>query len=67
MIDMGLLHYFLGIEVRQYDDWIFISQEKYCRELLKRFKMGECKEAVLPMEVGQKLSVHDSSEIVDAT
>ena len=29
MIDMGLLHYFLGIEVRQSDDGIAISQKKY--------------------------------------
>ena len=29
MIDLGLLKYFLGIEVKQMHDGIFISQEKY--------------------------------------
>ena len=31
MIDLGLLKYFLGIEVKQIHDGIFISQEKYAR------------------------------------
>ena len=31
MIDLGLLKYFLGIEVKQMHDDIFISQEKYAR------------------------------------
>ena len=39
MIDLGLLKYFLGIEVKQMHDGIFISQEKYARQILERFKM----------------------------
>ena len=31
MTDLGLLKYFLGIEVKQMHDGIFISQEKYAR------------------------------------
>ena len=39
MIDLGLLKYFLGIEVKQMHNDIFISQEKYARQILERFKM----------------------------
>ena len=39
MIDLGLLKYFLGIEVKQMHDGIFISQEKYERKILERCKM----------------------------
>ena len=39
MTDLGLLKYFLGIEVKQMHDGIFISQEKYAGQILERFKM----------------------------
>ena len=39
MIDMGLMSYFLSIEVVQKNDGIFISQEKYANDILKRFQM----------------------------
>ena len=49
MSDMGLLHYFLGLEVHQAEDGIFISQRKYARDLLDKFGMLNCKPAVTPM------------------
>ena len=39
MIDLGLMLYFLGIEGKQIDDGIFISQKKYDLDILKWFKM----------------------------
>ena len=39
MTDLGLLRYFLGIEVKKNEKVIFISQEKYVAEVLKRFNM----------------------------
>ena len=42
MTDMGLLHYFLGIEVKQGDSEIAISQKKYAKDLLKKVQNGEC-------------------------
>ena len=39
MTDLGLLKYFLGIEVKKMHDGIFISQEKYARKILERLKM----------------------------
>ena len=35
MIDLGLMLYFLGIEGKQIDDGIFISQKKYDLDILK--------------------------------
>jgi hypothetical protein len=37
MTDLGLMNYFLGIEVTQNDKGIFICQSKYARDVLKRF------------------------------
>lgn len=39
MTDLGLMKYFLGIEVKQSTDGISISQSKYASDVLKRFNM----------------------------
>jgi hypothetical protein len=39
MIDLGHIHYYLGIEVTQNPNYIFISQKKYIGELLNKFGM----------------------------
>jgi hypothetical protein len=41
---MGELKFFLGLQIRQQDNGIFISQEKYLRDYLKKFKMQDCKQ-----------------------
>jgi hypothetical protein len=43
MKDLGLMHYFLGLEVWQSPERIFLNQGKYAVEILKRFDMLECK------------------------
>jgi hypothetical protein len=40
---LGLMHYFLGLEVWQSSEKIFLNQEKYAVEILKRFDMLESK------------------------
>ena len=67
MTDLGLLHYCLGIEVWQTDNSIFLSQSKYARNLLDRFRMQDCKPASTPMETGLKLSAQSDSPPVDET
>ena len=50
MKDLGLMQYFLGLEVWQRFGEIFLSQRKYVVKLLERFKMKECKSFPTPME-----------------
>ena len=66
MTSLGLLHYFLGIEVTQMNEGIFISQEKYVSNLLKKWKIGNCKPMSTPMHTNEKFSVEDIAEKVDA-
>eukprot|EP00253_Pinus_taeda_P022328 PITA_22328 len=62
MTDMGLLRYFLGIEVDQNENGIFISQARYVNEVLERFNMQDSKAAITPTVMGLKLSKEDSSK-----
>jgi hypothetical protein len=39
MKDLGMMHYFLGMEVWQSADGIFLGQRRYAVEILKRFRM----------------------------
>jgi hypothetical protein len=43
MSDLGKMRFFLGIEVLQNSDGIYICQRKYALEVLKRFGMMESK------------------------
>jgi hypothetical protein len=43
MIDLGIMKYFLGIKVEQSAKEMFICQQKYATDILKRFKMNKCK------------------------
>ena len=56
MTDLGLMKYFLGIEVSQTNDGIFIFQKKYANDVLKRFKMLNCNPTSTPIARGLKLS-----------
>ena len=65
--DLGLMHYFLGLEVWKSLGEIFLNQGKYAVEILKRFNMLECKVMDTPMDSNLKLLADDSSELVDMT
>jgi hypothetical protein len=67
MTDLGLLHYYLGVEVFQRPHHIFISQSKYAAEVLQRFGMQDCKPVLTPMEQNLKLSKFEGGEKVDST
>ena len=62
-----MMHYFLGMEVWQSVDGIFLGQGKYAVEILKRFGMLDCKAMATPMESNLKLLSDASSDSVDAT
>ncbi|KAI3690760.1 hypothetical protein L2E82_48967 [Cichorium intybus] len=67
MTDMGLLHYFLGIEVKQEKERIAICQKRYALDLLNKFNMIEASPVSTPMEYGLKLAKHSNEENVDPT
>ena len=48
MIDIGILHFFLGLQVLPLSNGLFISYSKYVLDLLKHFKMDDCKSCVMP-------------------
>ncbi|GKE66808.1 putative ribonuclease H-like domain-containing protein, partial [Tanacetum coccineum] len=53
MSSMGELTFFLGLQVTQKDDGIFISQDKYVDEILKKFGFSTMKTASTPMETSK--------------
>jgi hypothetical protein len=62
MKDLGMMHYFLGLEVWNIIDNIFLSQGKYTIETLKKFGMLNCKPMATPMVMNlKKLSVYSSN------
>lgn len=67
MTDMGEMRYFLGVEVIQNADGIYLSQRKYAREMLERFNMKDCNYVKNPIVPGGKLVKNDESGFVDAT
>eukprot|EP00253_Pinus_taeda_P020674 PITA_20674 len=59
--ELGFLRYFLGIEVNQSENGVFISQDKYVEAVLKRFNMQNSKATVTPTVMGLKLTKEDNS------
>ena len=64
---LGELTFFLGLQVYQTDKGIFISQTKYIKDMLKRFKMEYSNIVSTPMITGCMLSKDDESLEVDHT
>jgi Asp-tRNA(Asn)/Glu-tRNA(Gln) amidotransferase C subunit len=62
---LGELSLFLGLQICQRNQGIFISQTKYIREMLKRFEMEDCKPVTTPMQTSCKLRKDDDSKSTD--
>jgi hypothetical protein len=60
MKDLGMMHYFLGLEVWQRTDEIFLNQGKYTMKILNKFGMTECKSMPTPMVIDLK-KMNDAS------
>ncbi|GJV40888.1 putative ribonuclease H-like domain-containing protein [Tanacetum coccineum] len=65
MSSMGELTFFLGLQVQQKKNGIFISQDKYVGEILKKFGFTEVKTASTPMETQKPLLKDEDGEEVD--
>jgi hypothetical protein len=62
---LGELSFFLGLQIRQRNQGIFISQTRYIGEMLKRFRMEDCKPVITLMQTSGKLSKDDDSKSTD--
>nr|GEZ36164.1 hypothetical protein [Tanacetum cinerariifolium] len=59
---MGKLTFFLGLQVKQKEDGIFISQDKYVAEILKKFDFLSVKTASTPIETKKSLVKDEKDE-----
>ena len=64
---LGLMHYFLELEVWQSPEGIFLNQGKYAIEILKIFDVLDCKSMATPMETNLRFLSDESSQLVDMT
>ncbi|GJS04857.1 putative ribonuclease H-like domain-containing protein [Tanacetum coccineum] len=65
MSSIGELTFFLGLQVKQKKDGIFISQDKYVDEILKKFGFTEVKTKSTPIETQKPLLKDEDGEEVD--
>jgi len=67
MTNNRLMSYFLGIEVKQRQNGIFISQKKYMKEILEKFKMSNCNPVNTSIATGMKVSREGNGDFVYST
>lgn len=67
MKDLGSMHYYLGLEVWQEPNEIYLGQGNYVIEIIKRFDMMECKPMMTPMITNLRLLRKFESSLVDPT
>ena len=61
---MGELTFFLGLQIKQSSNGISICQEKYIKELLKKFNMFVSKPIDTPIGKNSKIIVEESDPLV---
>ncbi|GKC20373.1 uncharacterized mitochondrial protein-like protein [Tanacetum coccineum] len=62
---MGELTFFLGLQVQQKEEGIFISHDKYMAKILKKFDFATVKTASTPMELNKALVKDEEADSVD--
>ena len=62
---VGELNYFLGLQIKQMDEGIFVTQSTYAKNLVTRFDMHLSKESKTPMSTTCKLCKDDNGVKVD--
>ncbi|XP_022751424.1 uncharacterized protein LOC111300070 [Durio zibethinus] len=67
MTDMREMSYFLGMEIHQDQQGIFICQRKYANEILNKFGMENCKPVNTPLAQNEKLIKEDGANKVDGS
>ncbi|KAL8129935.1 hypothetical protein V2J09_019090 [Rumex salicifolius] len=67
MSDLGILTYYLGIEVCQRERGIALKQEAYAKKILMEAGMGECNSSHIPMDPGLKISKAKQDRSINET
>ena len=67
MSDLGLLHYYLGLEMSQTEAGITICQSSYAAKILETAGLTDCNSSATPMEPRLKLSKVSSAPAIDPT
>ncbi|WP_208092452.1 hypothetical protein, partial [Escherichia coli] len=62
---MGEYHYFIGLQVKQSSEGIFINQSKYVHEILLKFGLQDSKTASTPADAHKQLQSDIEGEEVD--
>ncbi|VVA37991.1 PREDICTED: poly [Prunus dulcis] len=65
MMDLGPVHYFLGMEILRTPNGLSLTQSKYIKDLLTRTKMQDAKHISSPVASGRRLSLHDGAPLDD--
>ena len=58
----GEIKFFVGLQIQQSKNGIYITQSKYIKEILKKFGMEDSKLVGIPICIGLKLSKDDDSK-----
>jgi hypothetical protein len=64
---IGELSYFLGLQIKQLKNGTFVSQDKYIKDMLKKFCMEDAKGISTPMGTNGSLDSDASGNMVDQT
>ncbi|GJS29698.1 retrovirus-related pol polyprotein from transposon TNT 1-94 [Tanacetum coccineum] len=64
---MGELNFFLGLQIKQFEDGIFLNQSKYVKEILNKFGLENAKPIKTPMSFETKLTRDEEGEPIDDT
>ena len=67
MSDLGKLHHFLGINVTNQNNGLFLSQATYATDILARAHMSDCKPSATPVDTASKLSATSGNLLPDGS
>ena len=67
MSNLGSLSSYLGIEVKQSKDFIFLSQTTYVQKVLQHANLGQCNSAITPLEPRVKFLSEEGKSMVSST
>ena len=67
MSNLGSLSSYLGIEVKQGKDFIFLSQMAYAQKILQHVKLGECNSVSTPLEARAQFTYEEGKTTVNST